>query len=64
MNELFKEENFKTTENRSEENLFVDKIIVNKKRDMQSQLPFIATEKWVSQLGNRLQSNYSSFQME
>ena len=58
MNELFKEENFKTTENRSEENLFADKIIVNKKRDIQSQLPFIATEKWVSQLGNRLQSNY------
>ena len=58
MNELFNEENFKTTENRSEENLFVDKIIVNKKRDIQSQLPFIATEKWVSQLGNRLQSNY------
>jgi len=58
MNELFKEENFKTTENRSEENLFVDKIIVNKKRDIHSQLPFIATEKWVSQLGNRLQSNY------
>lgn len=58
MNELFKEENFKTTENRSEENLFVDKIIVNKKRDIQYQLPFIATEKWVSQLGNRLQSNY------
>jgi len=58
MNELFKEENFKNTENRSEENLFVDKIIVNKKRDIQSQLPFIATEKWVSQLVNRLQSNY------
>ena len=58
MNELFKEENLKTTENRSEENLFVDKIIVNKKRDIQSQLTFIATEKWVSQLGNRLQSNY------
>ena len=58
MNELFKEENFKTTENRMEENLFVDKIIVNKNTDIKSQLPFIATEKWISQLGNRLQSNY------
>ena len=58
MNELFKEKNFKTTENRMEENLFVDKIIVNKNRDIKSQLPFIATQKWVSQLGNRLQSNY------
>ena len=58
MNELFKDENFKTTENRMEENLFVDKIIVNKNTDIKSQLPFIATEKWISQLGNRLQSNY------
>ncbi|MDC1066452.1 hypothetical protein OAQ56_00400 [Alphaproteobacteria bacterium] len=58
MNELFKEENFKTTENRMEENLFVDKIIVNKNTNIKSQLPFIATEKWISQLGNRLQSNY------
>ena len=58
MNELFKEENFKNTENRLEENLFVDKIIVNKKRDIKPQLPFIATDKWISQLGNRLQSNY------
>ena len=58
MNELFKEENFKTTENRMEENLFVDKIIVNKNSNIKSQLPFIATEKWISQLGNRLQSNY------
>ena len=41
-----------------EENLFVDKIIVNKNTDIKSQLPFIATEKWISQLGNRLQSNY------
>ena len=58
MNELFKEKIFKTTENRMEENLFVDKIIVNKNTDIKSQLPFIATEKWISQLGNRLQSNY------
>lgn len=58
MNELFKDENFKTTENRMEENLFVDKIIVNKNTNIKSQLPFIATEKWISQLGNRLQSNY------
>jgi hypothetical protein len=58
MNELFKEQNFKITENRSEENLFADKIIVNKQRGIQSQIPFIATEKWISQLGNRLQSNY------
>ena len=37
MNGVLKEENFKTTENRSEENLFVDKSIVNKKRYIQSQ---------------------------
>ena len=41
-----------------EENLFVDKIIVNKNRNSKVELPYIATEKWISQLGSRLETNY------
>ena len=58
MNELFNEISFKTKQNKFEENLFVDKIIVNKNRDSKVELPYIATEKWIGQLGSRLETNY------
>ena len=58
MNELFNEISFKTKQNKFEENLFVDKIIVNKNRDSKVEFPYIATEKWISQLGSRLETNY------
>lgn len=57
MNELFNEISLKTKENKLEENLFVDKIIVNKNRNSNAELPYIATERWVSQLGSRLETN-------
>ena len=38
-----------------EDNLFVKNIIVNKDKIKKQVLPFIATEKWIDQLGNRLQ---------
>ncbi len=57
MNELFNEISLKTKENKLEENLFVDKIIVNKNRNSKIELPYIATERWVSQLGSRLETN-------
>ena len=57
MNELFNEISLKTKENTLEENLFVDKIIVNKNRNSKVELPYIATERWVSQLGSRLETN-------
>ena len=38
-------------------NLFVKNIIVNKDKRKKQILPFIATEKWINQLGNRLQLN-------
>ncbi len=57
MNELFNEISLKTKENKLEENLFVDKIIVNKNRNSNVELPYIATERWVSQLGSRLETN-------
>ena len=58
MNELLNNISLKTKENKLEENLFVDKIIVNKNRNSKVELPYIATEKWISQLGSRLEANY------
>jgi len=58
MNEILNDINLTTKENKFEENLFVDKIIVNKNRNSKVELPYIATEKWISQLGNRLETNY------
>ena len=50
MNELNKKE-------KVEDNLFVKNIIVNKDKGKKQVLPFVATEKWIDQLGNRLQIN-------
>ena len=50
MSELYKKE-------KVEENLFVKNIIVNKDKRKKQYLSFIATEKWIDQLGNRLQIN-------
>ena len=50
MSELYKKE-------KVEENLFVKNNIVNKDKRKKQYLPFIATEKWIDQLGNRLQIN-------
>ena len=58
MNELLNQISLKTKENKFEENLFVDKIIVNKNKSSKVELPYIATEKWISQLGSRLEINY------
>ena len=43
--------------NKVEDNLFVKNIIVNKDKRKKQYLPFVATEKWINQLGNRLQIN-------
>ena len=50
INDLHKEE-------KVEDNLFVKNIIVNKDKIKKQVLPFIATERWIDQLGNRLQIN-------
>ena len=50
MSELYKKE-------KVEENSFVKNISVNKDKRKKQYLPFIATEKWIDQLGNRLQIN-------
>ena len=38
-----------------EDNLFVKNIIVNKEKNKKHIVPYIATEKWVDQLVDRLQ---------
>ena len=44
--------------NKPEENLFVKNIIVNKDKNKNPNIPYIATERWLEQLGNRLEINY------
>ena len=41
-----------------EENLFVKNIIVNKEKRKLESLTYIPTEKWVKQLGSRLEPNF------
>ena len=48
----------KENENNIEENLFVKNIIVNKDKSKAPILPYIATERWLEQLGNRLETSY------
>lgn len=44
--------------NKTDENLFVKNIIVNKDKRIQIDSIYIPTEKWVMQLGKRLEINY------
>ena len=47
----------KENENNIEENLFVKNIIVNNDKNKDPILPYIATERWLEQLGARLEFN-------
>ena len=58
MNTLVDQMNELNKKDKVEDNLFVKNIIVNKDKAKKQVLPFVATEKWISQLGNRLQINY------
>ena len=49
INELNKKE-------RVEDNLFIKNLIINRDKNKEI-IPYIATEKWISQLGERLQIN-------
>ena len=40
-----------------EDNLFVKNIIVNKDKREKQFFPYISTERWINQLGDRLQIN-------
>ena len=50
-------------ETKTEENLFVKNIIVNKEKKNKSEPVYISTEKWVMQLGERLEFNSQFFEM-
>ena len=57
MNILVDQMNELNKKDKVEDNLYVKNIIVNKDKRKKQFLPFIATEKWIDQLGNRLQIN-------
>ena len=48
----------KENDNKFEENLFVKNIIVNKNKFEVPTLPYISTERWLEQLGSRLEISY------
>ena len=58
MNILVDQMNEYNNKNKVEDNLFVKNIIVNKDKSKKKGHPFVATEKWIGQLGNRLQIKY------
>ena len=57
MDKLFYNISERISENKFEENLFVKNIIVNKDKGKVPTLSYVATEKWLEQLGNRLEIN-------
>ena len=57
MDKLLKNIVTKENENNIEENLFVKNIIVNKDKNRVPILPYIATERWLEQLGARLETS-------
>ena len=57
MDKLLKNIVTKENENNIEENLFVNNIIVNKDKNKVPILPYIATERWLEQLGARLETS-------
>ena len=57
MDKLLKKIVVKENENNIEENLFVKNIFVNKDKNKAPILPYIATERWLEQLGARLETS-------
>ena len=54
MNALVDQMNELNKKDKVEDNLFVKNIIVNKDKSKKQTLTYIATERWIRQLGNRL----------
>ena len=55
---LIDQMNEQSKKEKVEDNLFVKNIIVNKDLRNKKFLPYIATERWINQLGDRLQVNF------
>ena len=58
MNTLIDQMNEHSKKEKVDDNLFVNNIIVNKDIKNKKVLPYIATERWINQLGDRLQVNF------
>ena len=58
MSKLLNDITSQIRENSVEENLFVKNIIVNKNKIDNTDSIYIPTEKWVMQLGERLELNF------
>tara|TARA_B100001063_G_scaffold223366_1_gene230560 strand:- start:427 stop:603 length:177 start_codon:yes stop_codon:yes gene_type:complete len=58
MDKVFNNITANDIEDKFEENLFVKNISVDKNEDRIPILPYIATERWLAQLGNRLEISY------
>ena len=58
MNLLLDQMNEQSKKEKVEDNLFVKNIIVNNDIRNKKVLPYIATERWINQLGDRLQENF------
>ena len=54
MNVLIKKMNVIKKNDEVENSLFVKNIIVNKDNNKKTIIPYISTEKWIGQLGERL----------
>ena len=57
MKSLINQINELNKKDKVEDSLFVKNIIVNKDKSKKIVVPYIATEKWISQLGERLLIN-------
>ena len=57
MNMLLDQINELNKKEKVEDNLFVKNVIINRDKNNKKIIPYIATEKWISQLGERLQIN-------
>ena len=55
---LIDQMNEQSKKEKVEDNLFVKNIIVNKDIRNKKVLPYIATERWINQLVDRLQENF------
>ena len=55
---LLDQMNEQSKKEKVEDNLFVKNIIVNKDIRNKKLIPYIATERWINQLGDRLQVNF------
>ena len=58
MTSLLNDIDLQPRDNNSQDNLFVNKIIVNKQLNSRRDLLYVPTEKWVNQLGARLETNF------